>query len=136
MKRILDVSKWRCGMYGAHAMGQGNTEMRNEQGFECCLGQFAAQQGFHPEGDDPIRLAQILGGAYDPAFVQFCLVRGFEHTPLAKDLLAVNDDQSTTPLQKISLLREFLRGEGDTLEVINAPADWGNVNPSEEGSQP
>lgn len=45
MKYVLDVSKWVCGGGMRHAearvgcfMGDGPSQMLNEQGYMCCLG--------------------------------------------------------------------------------------------------
>lgn len=42
-KFVIDRSKWRSGSMGEHAIGKGNTEMLNEQGYMCCLGQICKQ---------------------------------------------------------------------------------------------
>lgn len=48
---ILDRSNWRCGSQGNYPFrhGDGLTSMLNEEGFRCCLGQFAQQCGVPDE---------------------------------------------------------------------------------------
>jgi hypothetical protein len=37
-KLILDYSKWRCGDDGEFKVGKGVTQLKNDEGFYCCLG--------------------------------------------------------------------------------------------------
>lgn len=47
MKFVVDRSKWRCGGNSkkANKIGKGSTNLRNNQGFMCCLGHCALQLG-------------------------------------------------------------------------------------------
>ena len=44
MKTItIDRSKWRCGHIGPNALGMGETQLKNNYGYMCCLGQWIEQ---------------------------------------------------------------------------------------------
>jgi hypothetical protein len=44
---VIDRSKWRSGEKGKYAIGKGTTEMKNEEGYMCCLGQICNH--LHPD---------------------------------------------------------------------------------------
>lgn len=119
---ILDVAKWRCGGNGPNRLGTGHTEMLNEEGFSCCLGQFAKQFGVT---DDcllnklsPDDVASDTGHIYDPGFVDDG--RGsMENTLIASLLMRINDNDCTAPREKIARIRKELEADGHTLTVLN-----------------
>lgn len=45
MKFTVNRSKWRCGSNGEHSHGEGDTELLNKEGFQCCLGFVCEQLG-------------------------------------------------------------------------------------------
>ena len=47
MNFTIDRSKWRCG--GDDGKGWGETQLLNEEGFMCCLGQCSLQSGLSEE---------------------------------------------------------------------------------------
>lgn len=119
----LDMNTWRCGggsfpagQVNPNILGKGVTYLLNEEGYMCCLGQFGRQAGL-----DDSKLFRIetpmcvdVDGAYDPAFVDDAL----EDTTLAEALMEINDDGTTTPEEKISLIRATLQDAGHDLVVI------------------
>lgn len=115
----LDVTKWRCGAHGKHALGIGNTFMINNEGFSCCLGQFALQK----DAKIKKQFTQTplgVGEVYDSSFVYKNAMSGeFENTNLSKECIFINDDLDTTPKQKIKKLRDLLETHGHILIVIN-----------------
>lgn len=130
----LDCARWRCGEdlgFGNvqqidNSLGRGETALLNKEGYMCCLGQFAEQAGVALErlfAGDPEELAFNSEGCYDENFVYLDSVEDqlsyFRHTDLAEDAMIINDDPSTNPVEKIDQLRERLRREGITLNVIN-----------------
>jgi len=134
-KLILDYSKWRCGgqdnlsIPNGNKIGTGYTQMCNEDGFKCCLGLFAPQlnpnikdkdllgQPFPEDVSRKIR-QEIPGLSY---FDDDC---GYYHnTSLADEAYVINDDEKTTPQEKIKLLKELFGEHGYEIEVVNMPEE-------------
>lgn len=123
---VLDVSTWRCGGAGEspNALGKGMTRMENDSGFLCCLGQFSkryttkAQRMF---ALSPRDVGMGMKKIYDPAFVEKSKsVKGvFSNTPLARSLIAVNDNDTISVRCKISRIRGLLMNHGHSLRVLN-----------------
>ena len=122
MEYILDVAKWRCGSQGPFMLGEGRTLMLNEEGYMCCLGQFAAQKGVGLDRLLDKGSPAYLKSMYDESF---CIVPYGYHpddtfnTDLAASLMSVNDNDTTTPEEKIQIIRKKLEEHGHTLKVIN-----------------
>lgn len=122
MEYILDVAKWRCGDNGPYQLGTGSTQFLNEEGYMCCLGQFAKQKGVKDcalESSGTPSSANEIGGykrdVYDRTFVDHL----GRDTILAGQLIGINDALDTTPQQKIEKLRFELEAKGHTLKVVN-----------------
>jgi hypothetical protein len=136
-KLILDYSTWRSGENGKHAVGEGRTELRNREGFCCCIGQWSIQCGADPEelvghgepneiktliplfaeeeGRDIEEWDELIDGPKSNVYAE-------RHTtPLAWEAITINDDPDTTPDNKIIELKELLERNGIELEVINKP---------------
>lgn len=112
----LDCSKWRCGgddYNENHGLGKGLTQLLNYEGYSCCLGQFAIQSG---ASKDDIR------GIEAPNQLNFPiqgLVKGCNTSRLNNTCIDINDDSSTTIIEKIKLLRKALAKTGRKLIVRN-----------------
>lgn len=120
----LDYSKWRAGGNGLckdTVIGQGRTKLLNEQGFMCCLGQFALQCDLKDVDiygkEDPSELKRY--------FADFNYIyehrENYSNTALSDTLMSINDDSTTTYLQKVDAIRITLRDAGYELNVINLP---------------
>lgn len=127
---ILDYSKWRCGgnLDNPNRLGRGTTQMKNHEGYSCCLGQFACQINPKTEG--------LLLGRYYPrdinfeisdlnyptttTITDFCDYQ-YKNTLLANDAMDINDSRHTTPRTKIKELKALFAKHGYTIEVINEP---------------
>jgi hypothetical protein len=146
----LDIAKWRCGgdvwnvcKNSRYSTGEGETSLRNNEGYMCCLGQFAYQVVSEEDADPtehyfpheladafleryfPHQLAGALLKVYDPNFVTYnsgcgVNVSYFDDTKLAKDCADINDSKTTTVMEKVRKLSELLADEGITLLVKNA----------------
>lgn len=136
---VLNLVTWRCGDDGCGmegtALGEGQTELLNSEGFMCCLGQFSIRRHIRGQGrkvtkvdaiyiESPSDLAYKVKGVYDPAFVvsettESGLTTLYRDTPLAQNLIRINDDSTTTIRTKIRLMRAALENEGHTLTVTN-----------------
>lgn len=138
-KLILDYSTWRCGDKGDHTLGDGDTALRNDQGFMCCLGQWSIQCGANvdeligrgepSEIETPIHLFVIeqthTDYDFDPVTGEEVLTAipdGKTNTVLAIEAMSINDNSTTTPEEKIIALTELLANAGVVLEVINKPS--------------
>lgn len=125
-KLILDYSTWRCGEDGEHSLGEGLTQLCNDDGFMCCLGQWSIQQGASKEEmigkGEPNEINTLI-----PLFAEKIKYNSeawedeIKTTELAYDAIGINDDEKTTPEQKIDLLTQLLANQGIALEVINKP---------------
>ena len=127
-KLILDYSKWRCGGDNKtpNRLGEGDTNMENNEGFRCCLGQFSLQllpslkstdiliAGMPCDLSEPVSLLSYYleydGVNEDP---------NLKNTDLAESAIYINDAQTTTPQDKIVLLKELFLKSGFEIEVIN-----------------
>lgn len=120
-KLILDYSKWRCGENGSNQLGQGDTYLLNEEGFQCCLGQFSTQLS------DEVN-EHLLGEAepsgipvYIPDLNRHLGKKDYINTNLSNDAININDDVNTSPDRKIALLKRLFGTKGYEIEVINHP---------------
>jgi len=111
----LDISKWRCGLDSDNALGKGPTKLLNKEGYMCCLGQFALQLGYSELSIKNQGMPSDIGTKSDKDHL---LVdeRGLEFSIKAA---AINDDEFTTPKQKIRQLKELCEKYGYTLQVVN-----------------
>ena len=118
-KLIRDYGKWRCGDdNGNNILGEGETMLLNDEGYSCCLGQFSKQLG---ASDSHLRNCYYPCdmGFKIPLFIDDKIL--WMGNDLSHDCVRINDDNSTTPEEKIILLTDRLKQEGIQLEVINKP---------------
>lgn len=123
-KLVLDYSKWRCGSNGEHKLGKGDTLLENEDGFQCCLGQFSLQLNKELTSADILALGEpfevkkridiLTDGDEDPD--EFF---GFSNSAVSTSAMDINDEDETTPEEKVSLLKVLFATEGYEIEVIN-----------------
>ena len=125
---VLDVSKWRCGDESENPsvrLGEGPTQMLNEEGYMCCLGQFAKQiLGKIPSGlCTPVALADLVG-LYSSVFVKKGICGDnlvYFHTQISHVLMSINDSSKSHWKEKIKDLHSYLGDLGHTIKVINLP---------------
>ena len=112
----LDVSTWRCGnpAFPPSYIGKGDTFMLNDEGYMCCLGQFAKQKNVSDEHLLKKSTPMGVDIKYDPAF---CL--SDRNTRLSRILMDINDCILTTPKEKVISIQKELENYGHTLTVIN-----------------
>lgn len=112
-KLILDYSKWRCDGDGENKIGEGPTELLNNYGFACCLGQFSLQLGLFE--DDIYGLGEPCECKTDiPLFVE-------DDGAFVMQAININDDPDTDTDDKIISITTLLNSKGIELEVINKP---------------
>lgn len=119
----LYIPKWRCGSDSARQnarLGLGETRMLNEQGYMCCLGQFAAQAGVAPSELLGVNGPCGVGRLYDPNFVkQTTITRTFYGTDLAIELVKINDCVEQDIWAKVSTIESLLEEYGLKLIVVD-----------------
>ncbi len=118
MKFTLDVSKWICGDGRSNAgngVGEGPSRMLNYDGYMCCLGQFAKQEGCS-EDELKHRLTPNEVGKYYSSVFQ---INRTIDSALALGLMEINDAFETKVQTKIRNIRKKLKEHGHELRVIN-----------------
>lgn len=124
---VLDYSKWRCGengKVGVNALGKGNTYLRNEQGFECCLGQFIKQLANVEDKDitgygSPSGLPLTEEDA--PLLLTENMIGTCSNSVFSCKAISINDTSLTTIEEKIKELTELCNDYEYELKVINKP---------------
>lgn len=119
MKYTLKLSKWVNG----DSIGRGESRMLNEQGFSCCLGQFAMQVGVDEEKLKNAICPGDVGNVYDSNFVMDVdddsgpepPLHG--HTALAMQCMKINDEKQFKG-RRVESLRKVLEAAGHELEVV------------------
>jgi hypothetical protein len=112
-KLILDYSKWRCGDFGKHSVGFGFTQLLNNEGYMCCLGQIGRQCGMLD--------SELIGRGIPSKVYRSSIPIFSRNSAFIGQALLINDDPDTSPEEKISALTQLLAAEGIELEVINKP---------------
>ncbi len=144
-KLVLDMSTWRCGgseqiwksglgNYGEYvknpsAFGQGGTALLNDEGFSCCLGQFAPQI-------NPAVTRESILNKYTPQDINKPLAlladeksnpkesiqwhgTAFQNTKFSQEAIQINDDESIDTETRLRRLKEHFATKGVEIEVIN-----------------
>lgn len=116
MKITIDRSRLRCGGSKSAARGIGPTELLNEQGFMCCLGQIGLAMGVSREAlRGAARPSDITSEVADPADFELLRYlssgpgrsRELNNTDLADSAMFINDDESIGDAQRESELVEL-----------------------------
>ena len=125
MNFVLRIDQWRCGKDGPYSLGIGETQLRNDQGFLCCVGQWTEQvegKELEPnEAGEPACLErdiEYLTIMIEDYAIDFGYLSRITNTNLASDCMSINDTETTTVAEKIKLLHNRLAQDGHTLEVI------------------
>jgi hypothetical protein len=112
--------KWRCGddsNPGVNSHGTGKTRLLNEDGYMCCLGQCATQVG--------VRRDKIMEKP-TPEDIQFNDKRRIpvlttfdgNDSQLSEHAMRINDDESTTLVEKERLLKRLFSKFHHELEFV------------------
>lgn len=113
---ILKKETWRCGGDGIYRNGEGETALRNDQGFMCCLGQFSIQMDPDVSEQDIIDVGEPF--ELSNSFGLEDLVHDGMNSELSVNAININDDENTTMDEKIILLQELFLGYNYQIEVI------------------
>lgn len=120
-KLILDYSKWICAEGSCHQVGNGHVALLNNEGYMCCLGQWALQLGASKEmllnNGEPSECNTLLPGLN----IERGDDEGYRNERFSDQAIAINDDSDTDAETKIDQLSFLCRNNGFELEVINRP---------------
>lgn len=131
---IIDCDKWICGgdsIRHLHQCGLGNgiTEMLNDCGYMCCLGQVSKQlyPNINLDGGDPEDVYRS-NFENDRYFIDILCYYDekydrYANTELSVAAMSINDEKKTSVKTKISKLTDLFAGHGYDLNFINVP-DW------------
>jgi len=114
---VLDVAKWRCGGKKCQK-GEGDTLLLNKEGYMCCLGQFTKQ--LIDVSDEEIcnastpqelqRKIPVLTKKDEDQYI---------NTYLAMNAMNINDNELTTPREKIEKLKKLFAQHGYEIIIQN-----------------
>lgn len=117
---VLDYAIWksggRCSPENKYALGDGDTQLLNYQGYMCCLGQFCEQAGV-PRG--------ALEGRYYPEVLsnapRLFVSRGY-NSDLANKAAEINDSYMPIAERVVELQKLFKRHK-KTITLKNFPTE-------------
>ena len=125
---VLDYTTWRSGVNSSRRLGDGPTKLLNDDGYSCCLGQFAQQKGIKNKDllqlIEPEQLANALSTGYDKNFIRLVDTEEgefFFNTELTQWLINANDSPTLTPAKKLFKIRRLLHDAGCRLVIKNMP---------------
>lgn len=122
MELILDYSTWRCGGNEPNnQLGKEETSMYNKEGFSCCLGQFTPQLNPEILITEIANIGTPLGVFIKTKKVIPFLVENNQNSDLSVTAMLINDNEYTSPQQKIDALTSLFKSSGHTIKVINQP---------------
>ncbi len=111
----LNYKVWRCGADGDELdgvkHGTGDTSLRNENGYECCLGQFCKQSGV------PVKRIKDVSVPKDLDKIK---VIGLERN-VCRSAIAINDNDETNIATKVVRLKKLFAKRGSTIKLVNFP---------------
>lgn len=120
MKFVIDRSKWRCGGNSYNKQGLGETQLLNEEGYMCCLGQISCQLGI-PEN-------KLLGyGTPSSLNIANILCHSFEYygspiyrsSVLASKAMQINDNGFLSNKEREIRLIELFNDHHHELEFVD-----------------
>jgi len=118
MKQItITRSKWRCGGDGKHKLGEGETLLKNEQGFMCCLGQWVEQ--VRPDINILYRGAPQSTEGLIEGLTKTDEYEDIYLTDLASNMITVNDDEGLPQEEREEELTFLAKEEGYELVFVD-----------------
>jgi hypothetical protein len=123
-KIVVDYNKWRSGGFGQYKVGEGGISLLNDEGYMCCLG-FACLQL------EPSLWPEKIRGYVEPQELDVNIEsltlededgdHLYYNTLLSDAAIEINDDESTSPEEKIESLTKLFKEHNLELEFINIP---------------
>lgn len=122
MKFIIDYSKWRAGGAGRYQIGEGETQLLNDEGFMCCLGQVTLQICPEMKKEDILGYCTPAGQLKQIKY----LTNNFGsvcNSRLTRDAMEINDEADLETKKRIERLSGLFIMNGHALEFINLPKE-------------
>ena len=111
MEFVVKRSKWRAGDDGVNAIGKGETNLLNEEGFMCCLGHCALQLGAKKSEIDGQAMPKDILDKNDAfKYVPILNVKKGEFindSKLSEQAATINDDDKLTTEQRERKLKSL-----------------------------
>ena len=117
---VLDYKIWRSGgpfHYHGEVVGEGDTQLLNEGGYMCCLGQFCEQAGVPRDSLHDKEYPDVLGSA--PKL----LVKNGYTTDLASRAAEINDCSRLPTAVRVVQLQKLFRKHKKTIVLKNFPEE-------------
>ena len=128
-KVTIDRSKWRTGDKGPRATGKGETKLRNDRGYKCCLGficrviqpstKITDCTYPYTTGND-IPLLTVLNPDYMGLQYQY----KFKHSAISREAAEINDDMNTSLREKEKALKALFKDTPIALEFVGEPTPY------------
>jgi hemin uptake protein HemP len=115
---VLDYKIWRSGgpfHYHGEVVGEGDTQLLNNEGYMCCLGQFCEQAGVDRYFLRDKEYPDALGSA--PKL----LVKNGYTTDLASEASEINDNHQLPTAERVVKLQKLFRKHKKTIVLKNFP---------------
>lgn len=128
-KVTIDRSKWRTGDEGQFATGKGPTQLRNTQGFKCCLG-FICRTIQPRTKITNCSYPYTTGVAVplltepNPDYKGLEYEYAFLHSDLSREAAAINDNEELTLRQKEKALKALFKDTPIALEFVGEPTPY------------
>lgn len=120
MEFIIDRSKWRCGQYGPHSLGQGQTMLLNYRGFSDIIGQCLIRLGIPKEDlrgkSVPNAIPKVLLN-----FTKLDEAGMFQNTSFSRKVMRLNDAPDILPEDREIALQDIFEGAGHKLTFEGKP---------------
>ncbi len=126
-KVVIDRSKWRTGSDSQQATGNGDTCLRNSQGYSCCLGFICkAIKPELTEAELNVEYPSLLRIVVPPLSEKKTLdPLGWIHdTALVGLAVEINDDEDTTVAEKEAALLALFADTPIELEFVGSPTPY------------
>lgn len=114
---VINRKKWRAGDYGKHAIGKGETELLNVDGYMCCLGQMEKQLGAKKD---------LLLNLFEPYEItsneeSMCNILSEvpgQNSKLSSKAMTINDNERITNEEREARLIKLFAKHGVKLEFV------------------
>lgn len=115
---VLDYKIWRSGgpvHYPGEVVGQGDTQLLNDEGYMCCLGQFCEQAGVTRD-----RLKYKEYPYAHPSAPKLFVKNGYP-TDLVRKAVEINDSHHIPTAKRVVQLQKLFRKHNKTIVLKNFP---------------
>lgn len=113
----IDYKKWRSGSETSNQVGIGDTELINEEGYMCCLGQICRQ--INPTLNLLHITTPVVLGEKIPHLTD-TYRNNYINSPLSLQAVSINDAEKEIYM-RIYKLKNLFHKNGITLRFINVP---------------